>query len=538
MFKRMKLSYKMMGGFILVAMIALAIGVVGFIGLNHTMESLNEMATDHLPSVQAILSIYQKQTSVLLGERSILLAKTKDEVVFQKGRLEGYWNDIEKNWAIFKPLAEADPALADLWSEFQQVWQEWKVSHQKVVELATQRDPESLRQATQLSYGAVRENYIKSETLLNKIIEYMKTHNSEEAQKAQAEEKIIESVTVISIIIGVLLALTIGYFLTRAITQPVNQIIRSLSESSQQVTAASEELSAASQQLAEGNNEQASSIEETSSTLEESASMIRQNTEHTQQAAVLAGQVKGAADKGNEEMQQMMSSMGELKKSSDQIAKIIKVIDEIAFQTNILALNAAVEAARAGDAGMGFAVVAEEVRNLAQRSAQAAKDTAFIIEHNIELSENGVNVAQRVATALEEIKDQAKKVNELMAEIAGASQEQSQGIQQINSAIAQMEKVTQQSAATAEESAAAAEELSAQAETMMEVVQQLADLVEGVSDQRGQQPVIARRPLTTARKQLSMPRTNRQLTTGELGKRTAVINPEDVIPLEDDLRDF
>jgi methyl-accepting chemotaxis protein len=193
----------------------------------------------------------------------------------------------------------------------------------------------------------------------------------------------------------------------------------------------------------------------------------------------LAAQTKVASDKGNDEMENMMYSMIEIKKSSDQIKKIIKVIDEIAFQTNILALNAAVEAARAGDAGMGFAVVAEEVRNLAQRSAQAASDTAYMIEGNIELSETGVSVAKRVGESLSEITIQANKVKDLMEEIDTASQEQSQGILQINKAIGQMEKATRQNETISEESAGASEELGDQVESLKEVIYKLAELING-----------------------------------------------------------
>lgn len=207
--------------------------------------------------------------------------------------------------------------------------------------------------------------------------------------------------------------------------------------------------------------------------------MVQQNTENTKQAALLAGQTKAFADKGNSEMVEMTTAMTEIKKSSNQIAKIIKVIDEIAFQTNLLALNAAVEAARAGEAGMGFAVVAEEVRNLAQRSAQAAKDTGEIIERNINLSDRGVEVSNKVGESLAEITIQAQKVNELMDEIAAASQEQAQGILQVNRAISQMENVTQENAATAEQSAASSEELSSQALALQDVVRRLLRLING-----------------------------------------------------------
>jgi methyl-accepting chemotaxis protein len=229
----------------------------------------------------------------------------------------------------------------------------------------------------------------------------------------------------ICIILGVICAIVI----TRSITKPINQIVSGLNESSHQVAAASVQLSASAQQLSQGSAEQASSIEETSSILHESSSMLQQNVVSTKQATQLTEQANESANLGSREMQEMMSSIQEIKKSSDQIAKIIKVIDDIAFQTNILALNAAIEAARAGDAGMGFAVVAEEVRNLAQRSAGAAKDTAVIIETNIELSGKGVSVAERVRGVLNEITVRSKKVNELMNEISAASEEQAQGVE-------------------------------------------------------------------------------------------------------------
>jgi methyl-accepting chemotaxis protein len=180
-------------------------------------------------------------------------------------------------------------------------------------------------------------------------------------------------------------------------------------------------------------------------------------------------------------MQTMSASMDAIKASSDDVAKIIKTIDEIAFQTNILALNAAVEAARAGEAGMGFAVVAEEVRNLAQRSAQAAKETAAKIEGAISRTGQGVEISRKVAEALNEIVTKARQVDELAAEVASASNEQTQGISQLNTAVSQMDKVTQSNAASAEESAAAAEQLNAQAYSMKESVGRLLDLVGGQS---------------------------------------------------------
>jgi methyl-accepting chemotaxis protein len=242
---------------------------------------------------------------------------------------------------------------------------------------------------------------------------------------------------------------------------------------------AANEVSASSQTLAEGASEQAAALEETSSSLEELASMTKRNAENAQKVNDLAKQARAAADKGTIDMQTMNAAMDAIKVSSDDIAKIIKTIDEIAFQTNILALNAAVEAARAGEAGMGFAVVADEVRNLAQRSAQAAKETAAKIEGAIGKTAQGMQISGKVAAALDEIAAKARQVDELAAEVAGASREQTLGITQINTAVGQMDNVTQANAASAEESAVAAEELNSQAVAMKDSVAELLQLVDG-----------------------------------------------------------
>jgi methyl-accepting chemotaxis protein len=282
---------------------------------------------------------------------------------------------------------------------------------------------------------------------------------------------------------AVLLAIVTTWLLTGNLIRKVTDIVGALASSMDQNAAAAAQVASASQALAQGSGEQAASIEETSSSLEEMASMTKRNAENAQKANDLAKQARQAADKGSGDMRDMSAAMEALKVSSDDIAKIIKTIDEIAFQTNILALNAAVEAARAGEAGMGFAVVADEVRNLAQRSAQAAKETAVKIEGAIGKTAQGVGISNKVAEALNEIVTKARQVDELASEVAGASREQTQGITQINTAVGQMDKVTQGNAASAEESAAAAQELNAQAEIMKQSVNELLQLVGGV--QRG-----------------------------------------------------
>jgi len=291
---------------------------------------------------------------------------------------------------------------------------------------------------------------------------------------------------VIGLAIGTIVGIVAGVKLGKSISGPIQRIAELLMASGEQTTSASGQVSAASQALAEGASEQAASLEETSSSLEEMASMTKRNADNAVQAKSLANDARTSADNGANDVKEMSLAMSEIKAASDGVAKILKTIDEIAFQTNILALNAAVEAARAGEAGAGFSVVADEVRNLAQRCAIAAKETAQKTEDSILKSTRGVEISQRVAKGLSEILDKARKVDELVGEIASASQEQRQGIEQINLAMSQMDKVTQSSAASAEETASAAEELNAQAEALVDAVADLNLIVQG-SDQSYEQ---------------------------------------------------
>jgi methyl-accepting chemotaxis protein len=281
-------------------------------------------------------------------------------------------------------------------------------------------------------------------------------------------------------IAAMILGGAVAYFTARSIARPIHNVIELMNSHSEQTASAASEVAEASNSLASGASEQASALEETSASMEEVASMAKQNEEGSRQANELARQARSAAETGSKDMVQMSEAMTGIKTSSDDIRKIMKTIDEIAFQTNILALNAAVEAARAGEAGAGFAVVADEVRNLAQRSAKASKETAVMIEEAINKTEHGVAINAKVGEALNEIVDKIRKVDELASQAAQASGEQSHGISQVNTAIASMDKVTQSNAASAEECASASEELSAQAENMKEAVADLIAISDGV----------------------------------------------------------
>lgn len=301
--------------------------------------------------------------------------------------------------------------------------------------------------------------------------------------RACAEERAtyLRLFTLLALVIAIAGALVmVGVFLISSrLAGDFHSLAESILVGSKEVSSASQQVSVASQALASASSEQASSLEEASASLEEMSGMTSRNAESASLASGLARQTRQSAELGATEMDAMRGAMDAIKSSSDDIAKIIKTIDEIAFQTNILALNAAVEAARAGEAGAGFAVVAEEVRGLAQRSAEAARETSSQISAAIGRTDQGVAISEKVAGTLKEIVESVRKVDELVQEVSSASKEQSQGITQLNQAVSKMDQIVQQNAASSEETAAAANELNGQAGGLKETVGGLLSLVDG-----------------------------------------------------------
>jgi methyl-accepting chemotaxis protein len=301
------------------------------------------------------------------------------------------------------------------------------------------------------------------------------------AQAAIKRAAITNSLWIFGLALCIGFALVIGasVLVVRSITAVLRRAVAELNESAEQVASASGQLSSTGSSLAQGTSEQAASLEQTSAAAEELASMTRRNAESSKTSTELIAVVDHRVAEANQSPSEMMKAMDGITSSSGKVAKIIKVIDEIAFQTNILALNAAVEAARAGAAGQGFAVVADEVRNLAQRSAQAAKETEGLIHESVTMSKGGGDTVSGVATAIRSITESTAKVRSLVEEVNLGGQEQAHGIQQISKAVSEMRRVTQQTAAGAEESASAGEELNAQAETLKDIVVRLGVLIDG-----------------------------------------------------------
>ena len=327
----------------------------------------------------------------------------------------------------------------------------------------------------------------------------------------------------------------IGFFFSRSIAKPLNLVSSNLNSSSLQIASAAGQLSNTSQDIANGASEQASSIEETTASMEELGAMVRQNVENSKQMNILATKSSQSSETGSNKMEDLLTSMEELNSSSNQINKIIKVIDGIAFQTNILALNAAVEAARAGEAGLGFAVVADEVKNLANKSADAALETSVLIEDSIKKIGHGLEISRGMSTIFQEILTQGQKVTEMSKEVETASTQQDVGIGQINEVVVQLDKVVQSNASAAEESASSAEELSAQSENLRSVVQNLVKTITGKTDvQSIANDAYLAQPARKSSQQgkTLKPETHVQLYEGKNSDRE--VRPEEMIPFTED----
>jgi len=481
--KNLKLSVKLITGFVVVALITLVVGIIGYWGCVRLATHLYEVGVVRLPSVLGLEMMTEAQTAVKAAERTLLIpGLDQARITHERDQLKAAWERAEKGWKIYEPLPQTKEEEGK-WKEFVPAWGKWKADHEGFIALFDEYqktgDKATLAKATDQSLTAASTSLKIAAKLLGEITD-INIAVAEEAKKTAASDGSLAKVaSSVGTITGLVVALALGFSLAFSISKPIRNVATLLASGADQTAAAAAQVSGASQSLAEGASEQAASLEETSSSLEEMSSMTKRNAETAGKVKDMGSQARSAGDAAVIDMQAMGKAMDAIKTSSDGIAKIIKTIDEIAFQTNILALNAAVEAARAGEAGAGFAVVADEVRSLAQRCAQAAKETAGKIEDSVRKSADGVLISAKVAKSLEEIVIKARQVDEMAGEVAAASREQSQGIEQVNPAVTQMDKVTQANAANAEETASAAEELNAQAGTLKEAVAELLQLVDG-----------------------------------------------------------
>lgn len=420
------------------------------------------------------------KTLVETGRKLEALAKNQEETLViaemrrqEKNFLlrteERYITRIKEAHRVFSAIATGEMKETGhiYYTAFESIFEKMLIS-QKLKDELKEMTRKTLREKQQILDEAIKD-------LKNRAHEQMVDYSSEAMAMANSVRTYI---VIISFAVSII-CLLFGWLISTGINKGLTRVINGLASGAEQVTAASSQVSSASQALAEGASEQAASLEETSSSLEELSSMTKQNAENSNQADSLMQDSNKVVGKANTSMSELTTSMVDISKASEETFKIIKTIDEIAFQTNLLALNAAVEAARAGEAGAGFAVVADEVRNLAMRAAEAAKNTANLIEETVRKINDGSEIVKVTNDAFSEVASYSAKVGGVLGEIAAASKEQAEGLVQVNNATVEIDKVTQQNAANAEESASAAEEMNAQANQMMEFVNDLLKMVDG-----------------------------------------------------------
>ena len=343
---------------------------------------------------------------------------------------------------------------------------------------AIDRLVESKRQRDELIADGINKIAPEFTATIAQVSRSVHTYQQEIEAGVRASQQRNEMIMLSITIAGILFGLSAAWTVTRGVTRPIRSIALHLASESAKTQESATQVAQAALTMADGASQQAASLEETSSALHEIASMTTRNSENAQNAKRLAQEARQTADAGANDVEQMKVSMSAIQASSSEISKIIKTIDEIAFQTNILALNAAVEAARAGEAGLGFAVVADEVRSLAQRCAAAARETSDRISDSTEKSTQGARVSEKVATNLSAIVERIRRLDEMVAEIAQASHEQSKGITQVGESVSGIDKITQSNAALSQQSAASAEELKTQSAEVRHAVDQLMSLVE------------------------------------------------------------
>lgn len=467
------ISRRIILGFVVLLLITAVLGTVALRRLQSVSRSLVTLSENTLPSILLLRECAGRTRDNIFTIVQFSEAESADQRKDIETRIAGNRARIDELFKQYESLI-SDSEDRRLFEEVKRARDAFIVARAPYLELVREGKVEERRKV-------LAEKVIPAYETTLKAIDAHIDYNEGLGMAATNTGKAVATAGLQLIGLALGLALGVAALLAWLIVRSTNRVLRglaiSLDQGATQTAVAARQVSAASQTLSSGASEQAASVEETSASLEEMSSMIRATADNAGKAKGLAGEACAVAQAGSRTMIEMTQAMAAIDTSSAEVAKIVKNIDEIAFQTNILALNAAVEAARAGEAGAGFAVVADEVRSLAQRSAAAAKETAEKIEAAIASSRHGSQSCDKVRESLTQIAEKVSSTDALVAEIATAAREQAQGIEQINVAITQMDQVTQSNSASAEESASAAEELDAQAASLKDMVGQLRQLV-------------------------------------------------------------
>ena len=472
----MRLSQKLILGFTGVSCIAVILGFIAFIGFSQIEKRITNLENNAYPAIIAFEDIYGAKAAAGRAERSMLIPQiggNPDQLAYQVGLQKSAWKRADDALSLYGSLPK-DAETEQLWQEFLPAWNAWRKLHEEVVSLLiTGKCDEAL----QLSTG---EALVKSKIVEAMLPKFVILHK--EQAKKSAKQAIVTCVfskwlEIFLIVLGFIISISFGWFLSQIIATPIKNAASGMTLGSEQLLSASKQISLASQSTAEGASEQAAAVEESSTAMDEIAAMIKSNAQSSSEANDLIQTVASVASEAQNKMTELTTTMANVSAASEDIRKIIKTIDDIAFQTNLLSLNAAVEAARAGEAGAGFAVVANEVRSLAMKASSSAKDTAALIDTAVGEIASGAAISLQTNEAFLKVQNSILAVTNIVDKISTASHEQAQGAEQVSRAIAELSKSTQVSSANAEETAASSEELAVQAEKLASFSEDLNNLV-------------------------------------------------------------
>lgn len=462
-FKTQSAKTKLLLSFVLMCIFTAFVGYIGISSLSEVAQNLDTLYDRDLEGISAVRQAQTHFVEVARDAKQLFLAPDAAGTREAADSIERDLVNLRARLLVVQGKLATDESKRILGELLPEIERYTEMVHE-VVRLALQ----DRKRESQEHVAAAAGVRMKANSVLNQLATMKEAVGAKTKADADANYKRARNIALGAIMVSTVLGLLIGLFFAKWFGTALLATARIANS----VASASQELSAASESISSGAQEQAASIEETASTLEEITSAVKQNADNAQQAAQLASASREIADKGGRIVSEAVVAMKEVNHASVKITDITATIDRIAFQTNLLALNAAVEAARAGEQGRGFAVVATEVRNLAQRSAEAAKEVKTLIEDSTKKVENGYKLVEASGEVLQQIISSVKRVTDFVGEIAAASREQSAGINQVNKAVTQMDQVTQTNAAQTEELSGTAEELALQGRKLLDVVEQ------------------------------------------------------------------
>jgi len=506
-FYDLRIAAKMVLSFGFVVLLTLILGVTGIMAMGRINQSAVDLGENWLPSVRAVMELRTDVGELRRWQLAHMLSTDEKQLQTYEQRIDETLAKTRADIDLYKTLISS-PAEAAMLESVRGQWTAFLGDHAKMIDLSRKNLKEEARA---IASGSSAKTLTEISATLGQLVKL--NNEGGDAARAAAAEVYAEARlwAIVLLVATVIVSMTLALWMARIVSRPlqeavnlaqqvaagdltqdisaksrceVGQLMQALKDMTgslqtlvSQVRTGTDTIATASSEIASGNQDlssrteqQASSLEETASSMEELTSTVKQNADNARQANQLARSASGIAVKGGDVVGQVVGTMASINESSRKIVDIISVIDGIAFQTNILALNAAVEAARAGEQGRGFAVVASEVRNLAQRSAAAAKDIKTLIGDSVEKVDAGSRLVNEAGTTMDEIVASITRVTDIMAEITAASAEQSTGIEQVNEAIVQMDQVTQQNAALVEQASAAAEAMMDQAAQLTQIV--------------------------------------------------------------------